>query len=217
MTAPVSGKAHSKIPEAGLFGERVKLRETVIGKWTEIADDVHIEYAIVGDYSYVMHRSMVADAEIGRFTAIAADARIGPPNHPLDRPTIHRLTYTPEYYWPSATRDHAFFAARRAARTIIGNDVWIGHGVTVLAGVTVGDGAVIAAGAVVAKDVEPYTIVGGVPAKPIRRRLPLEQAERLRALAWWNWSHDRLADALSDFRDLSIEAFLEKYEAHERA
>jgi len=212
MNAPVSRSAHSEIPEAGLFGERVKLRETTLGKWIEIADDVHIEYASIGDYSYVMHRSMVADAEIGRFTAIAAEVRIGPPNHPLDRPTIHRLTYTPEYYWPATTRDHAFFAARRAAVTRIGHDVWIGHGATVLAGVTVGNGAVIAAGAVVAKDVEPYTIVGGVPAKPIRRRIPRDLAERLERLAWWDWSHDRLEAAVSDFRALSIEAFLEKHE-----
>lgn len=212
MNAPVSGSAHSKIPEAGLFGERVELRETTLGKWIEIADDVHVEYASIGDYSYVMHRSMVADAEIGRFTAIAADVRIGPPNHPLDRPTIHRLTYTPEYYWPAATRDHAFFAARRAAVTRIGHDVWIGHGATVLAGVTVGNGAVIAAGAVVAKDVEPYRIVGGVPARLIRRRVPEDIAARLERLAWWDWSHERLEQAVSDFRALSVEAFLEKHE-----
>ncbi len=212
-----TGTPHAKVPDVGLLGHDVRLRETKLGKHVELADDVHVEYSSIGDYSYVMHRSMVADSVIGRFTAIAADCRIGPPNHPLDRPTIHRMTYTPEYYWPAATRDHAFFAARRAAVTTIGNDVWIGHGATVLAGVTVGDGAVIAAGAVVARDVEPYTIVGGVPAKVIRRRLPVDQGERLRALAWWNWSHDRLAIALSDFRDLSIEAFLEKYEAHERA
>lgn len=207
MTTP-----RPKIPREGRNGVDVSLREAVIGTHVELGDRVHVEYSTIGDYSYVMHDSSVADTTIGRFTAIAASARIGPPNHPLDRATTHRLSYTPEYYWPAQERDHAFFAARRAARVTIGNDVWIGHGVTVLAGVTVGDGAVIAAGAVVAKDVAPYTIVGGVPAKVIKRRMPEDRADRMIRLAWWDWSHDRLEAAVNDFRDLSIDAFLERYE-----
>lgn len=208
----MSETATPKIPVEGKFDEGVTLREAVVGTHVELGERVYVEYSTIGDYSYVMHDSSVADTTIGRFTAIAACARIGPPNHPLDRATIHRLSYTPEYYWPAQKRDAAFFAERRAARVTIGNDVWIGHGVTVLAGVTVGDGAVIAAGAVVAKDVAPYTIVGGVPAKEIRRRMAPDLAERMARLAWWDWSRDRLEQAVSDFRDLSIEAFLEKHE-----
>ncbi len=207
MTTP-----QPKIPREGKNGVDVALREAVIGTHVELGDRVYVEYSTIGDYSYVMHDSSVADTTIGRFTAIAACARIGPPNHPLDRATIHRLSYTPEYYWPAQERDHAFFAARRAARVTIGNDVWIGHGVTVLAGVTVGDGAVIAAGAVVAKDVAPYEIVGGVPARFIKRRMSEDAAARMIRLAWWDWSHDRLEAAVNDFRDLSIDAFLERYE-----
>lgn len=207
MTTP-----QPKIPREGKHGVDVSLREAVIGTHVELGDRVYVEYSTIGDYSYVMHDSSVADTTIGRFTAIAASARIGPPNHPLDRATAHRLSYTPEYYWPAQERDHAFFAARRAARVTIGNDVWIGHGVTVLAGVTVGDGAVIAAGAVVAKDVAPYTIVGGVPARFIKRRMSEDAAARMIRLAWWDWSHDRLEAAVNDFRDLSIDAFLERYE-----
>lgn len=209
MNAPV---ALPKIPAEGRIAPSVTLRETKLGRWIELAEGVHVEYAEIGDYSYVMQHSSVADASIGRCTAIAAHCRIGPPNHPLDRATIHRLSYTPEYYWPAQDRDRGFFERRRAARTTIGNDVWIGHGATVLAGVTVGDGAVIAAGAVVARDVAPYTIVGGVPAKLLRCRMPEDLAARYARLAWWDWSHDRLEAAVSDFRDLSIEAFLEKYE-----
>ena len=108
--------------------------------------------------------------EIGKFCAIAAQVRIGAPNHPLDRPSQHRFTYCPEYYSADAERDHAFFRERRADRVVIGNDVWIGHAVIVMPGVKVGDGAVLAAGAVVTRDVAPYTIVGGVPAHQIRER-----------------------------------------------
>lgn len=201
-----------KIPEAGRIDPTVRLREVTLGRWLELADGVRVEYASIGDYSYLMEGTAAADCDIGRFTAIAAQCRIGPPNHPMERPTQHRMTYTPEYYWPAVPRDAGFFERRRGARTTIGHDVWIGHGATVLAGITIGNGAVIAAGAVVAKDVEPYTIVGGVPAKVIRRRFPEDIAERLERLAWWDWSHDRLEAAVSDFRDLSIEAFLEKHE-----
>jgi carbonic anhydrase/acetyltransferase-like protein (isoleucine patch superfamily) len=94
----------------------------------------------------------------------------------------------------------------------IGHDTWLGHGSTILPGVTVGNGAVVGAGAVVSRDVAPYTIVGGVPARLIRERFDAAIGNRLDRLAWWDWSHDRLRQALDDFRALDIEAFLSKYE-----
>jgi hypothetical protein len=77
--------------------------------------------------------------------------------------------------------------------------------------VTIGAGAVVATGAVVTKDVPPYMVVAGVPAVPLRERLPAAVAERLLALAWWDWPHERLRAALPDFRSLPAEAFLERY------
>jgi len=96
-------------------------------------------------------------------------------------------------------------------KVTIGHDVWIGHGATILAGVGVGTGAVIGAGAVVSKDVAPFTVVGGVPSHPIRERFPVEIQKGLMQIAWWDWSHERLAAALDDFRKLDADAFVEKH------
>jgi phosphonate metabolism protein (transferase hexapeptide repeat family) len=189
----------------------VRLRDANIGRCCEVLGDSVIEYAQLGDFSYLGPGCMVADAEIGRFCAIAARVRIGAPNHPVDRPSLHRFTYCPEYYAPTAQRDHAFFATRRDSRVVIGHDVWIGHGAIVLPGVTVGHGAVLAAGAVVSRDVAPYTIVGGVPARHIRERFSRDIAARLTRIAWWDWPFETIMDRLPDFQSADIEAFCARW------
>ena len=93
----------------------------------------------------------------------------------------------------------------------MGHDVWVGHGAIILPGRTIGTGAIVAAGAVVTRDVPPYAIVGGVPAQVIKWRFPEDVAERLVALSWWDWEHDRLRAALEDFRQLTVLEFLEKH------
>jgi carbonic anhydrase/acetyltransferase-like protein (isoleucine patch superfamily) len=95
--------------------------------------------------------------------------------------------------------------------TRVGHDTWIGHGVVVMPGVTVGDGAVVGSGAVVTHDVEPYTVVAGVPARVLKRRFTPGVAARLAALAWWDWPHEALGERMADFCG-SVEAFLDKWE-----
>ncbi|HTO59707.1 MAG TPA: DapH/DapD/GlmU-related protein [Bradyrhizobium sp.] len=190
----------------------VRLREAVIGRRCELLRNTSVEYSVIGDYSYLGENCEVADAEIGKFTAIANAVRIGAPNHPMNRPTQHRFSYVPEYYEADATRDAAFFARRRAEMVRIGNDVWIGHAAILLPGVSVGDGAVIAAGAVVSRDVAPYSVVGGVPARLIRERFSPVIAASLARIAWWDWPDEKLFSCLAEFRSEDIEAFCVRHD-----
>jgi hypothetical protein len=164
-----------------------------------------------GAYSYIVEDGDVIYATIGKFCSFARMVRINPGEHPTWRAAQHHFMYRAANY-AMGEDEREIFAWRRSNAVTIGHDVWIGHGATVTAGVTIGTGAVVGAGAVVTRAVAPYTIVGGVPAAPLRRRVPEAIAERLLALAWWDWPHDRLAAALEDFRTLAAEAFLERYE-----
>jgi phosphonate metabolism protein (transferase hexapeptide repeat family) len=188
-----------------------QITEVTFGAWCEIGRDTRVAHSEIGDYSYCDRSCDIANATVGKFANIASFVRIGATDHPLDRASLHHFMYRSASYWPDAEDDAEWFAKRRARRVVIGHDTWIGHNAQIKPKVMIGHGAVVAAGAVVTKDVPDYAIVAGVPAKVIRMRLPDDLAQRMIALAWWDWDHARLRAALEDFRALEAEAFLERY------
>ncbi len=200
-----------KLGERPWIDPSAVVEDSELGQWTYVSARASITETIIGDYSYVMNDSIIIYSEIGKFCSIAAHARINPVNHPLWRPVLHHFTYRSLSYGLGED-DAEIFDWRRSQKVRIGNDVWIGHGAIILPGVTIESGAAIGAGSVVTRDVPGFTVVAGNPARQIRRRISEELEAELLSIAWWDWSREKLRDAMVDFRTLDIERFVRKYE-----
>lgn len=188
-----------------------RVERSKFGRYTEIGARTKFVESILGDYSYIASDSDVIYTDIGKFCSIAAMVRINPGNHPMHRASQSHFTYRASAYFVDEADEDEFFNWRRSFPVRIGHDVWIGHGAVILAGRTIGNGAVIAAGAVVTKDVAPYSIVGGTPAKTTRQRFPDHVIADLECSKWWDWDHEQLKSALADFRHLDAAQFGIKY------
>jgi acetyltransferase-like isoleucine patch superfamily enzyme len=159
-----------------------------------------IQATRMGRYTYVGNGSTVFGAELGRYCSIGPGVRIGLGIHPVDHVSTSPVFYSHQNVFGAAwaPQDAAVDEFRKV---IIGHDVWIGANALVMGGVRIGHGAIIAAGAVVTKDVDPYAIVGGVPAKWIKDRLPRDTARAVEATAWWNLDPAELSDKAGLFGD----------------
>ena len=147
--------------------------------------------------------------DIGRFCSIGNDVKVLLGDHPSHTwVSTHPAFFSHRKQAGFTFTDHEKYNELKKAAdshnfAVIGNDVWIGSNVSILQGVTIGDGAIIAAGAVVTHDVEPYSIVGGVPAKKIRMRFTEEEIEFLTAFRWWDKDMEWLKAHAQDFEDIS--------------
>ena len=192
------------IPEAQIYprtGDRqtIYLKPVItnpnitVGEYTMYNDFVHDPTLFEQNnvlYHYPINHDQLV---IGKFCSIACGARF------LFNSANHTLRSLSTYPFPlffeewQLDQAHVADAWDTKGDIVIGNDVWIGYEAVILAGVTVGDGAIIGTRALVTRDVPPYTIVGGVPAKPIRTRFPQETIDALLELQWWNWPRERIA------------------------
>lgn len=189
-----------------------ELKSCRLGRYVAIGERAVLREVSVGDFSYFERNAEAIYTSIGKFCSIAANTRINALEHPAERLTTHKVSYRPNEYFRFLGVDQAFKHRRQAKSVSIGHDVWIGHGAVLLPGVAVGNGAIIGANAVVRRDVPAYTIVAGVPGRKLRDRFPPVIADRIEAMAWWDWPLDRLADAIPDMQTLPIEEFLERWQ-----
>lgn len=178
----------------GKFVKKVLQGKCIIGssidKTAKINGGCSIVSSVIGRYSCLGYHCELVNCKVGSFSSIASESFIGGAEHP-----IHWVSTSAVFQKISHSGPNKRFAELplpKSKETIVGNDVWIGHNVIIKAGSRIGDGAVVGAGAVVTKDIPPYAIVGGVPAKIIGMRFPEDVVEKLLSIRWWDFSEDRL-------------------------
>jgi len=208
------------IPDITRVYPRTGDPETVYLK--NVVDDPYIdigEYTIYNDFVHdprdfrknnvLYHYPINQDRlKIGKFCSIACGAKFlfNSANHSLDSLS----TYTFPLFYEAWEHDlPVVHSWDNKGDIVVGNDVWVGYEAVILAGVTIGDGAIIGARAVVTKDVPPYTIVGGVPARPIRKRFSDREIEQLQALRWWDWPPERISAHLRDIQYGNLAALVQ--------
>lgn len=193
-----------------LFNPAVSLfakidNRSVVSRKARVYAKVQVMNSTIGDYSYVGRKSRIVCADVGKFCSIAGDVILGMGTHTLDR-----LSTSPIFTEAKNGTGHTWVKESKVVpyeKVTVGNDVWIGTRAMIMGGVTIGDGAVIGAGAVVTKDVPPYAVVGGVPAKIIRFRFSEDQIEDLLKLKWWDKPEDVLKANMPVFQEpFTIEA-----------
>ena len=156
-------------------------------------------------YHYPIHREKLI---IGKFCSIACGTKFlfNCANHTLK--SLSTYTFSLFYEEWELEKSNITTAWDNKGDIVIGNDVWIGYETVIMAGVHIGDGAIIAARAVVTKDVPPYTIVGGTPAKEIRKRFDTEVIQQLLKLKWWDWSTNKIRQCLPHIAEGKLDELL---------
>jgi len=184
-------------------------RETRFEGRNIVGEEPSLLGSAMGYMSYVGNHSFLNNCEIGRFCSIGDFVKIISGTHPTNKfvsthPAFYSLNYPYTFSDRQLFKEQIYVSEEFGVKVKIGNDVWIGSECKILGGVTIGDGAIVAAGAVVTKNVEPYTIVGGIPATKIRKRFSEEQIQTLLDNKWWANSEAWLKDNLGKFSDIDL-------------
>lgn len=173
-----------------------------VDKKARINSNTQVFNSTIGKHSYLGRYSYLICAKIGNFCSIGDEVKVGLGIHTLDK--LSTCPIFTEKYNGTGSSWVDVDSAEPFKQVTVGNDVWIGERVLVMGGVTIGDGAVIGAGAIVTKDVPPYTIVAGVPAKPIRKRFPDDVIAKLEELKWWDLPEEKLKEHITLFQQENV-------------
>lgn len=177
--------SESSIGEDSIVGDFSRVRNSTLGVHTRIDRNNFLTNVIMGNYSYTGPFDMIFHCKIGKFVSISYGVTIGAPEHNYHLLSTHPFIYNKGY---GLLDDSQLIRNDKFDKPlVIGNDVWIGCNATVLRGVSIGDGAVIGANSLVNKDVPPYAIVAGCPARIIKYRFEKEIIDKLLHMQWWNW------------------------------
>ena len=183
-----------KLSKRGVrIAKKVDFDNCEFGNYVNIAHHAQVGDSVIGDRTSIGRYTKIRFANIGKFCSISWDVTIGALEHPIHSLSMHAFTFRTQY----GLCNKEFKIPHKTCT--IGNDVWIGCGVIVISGVNIGDGAIVGAGAVVTKDVQPYEIVAGVPAKHIGWRFPEDRRNAFEELKWWNMSDEEIKENFDIF------------------
>lgn len=182
------------------LGLRATIENTSVGFSVYIGDNNNIFNSSIGDYSYINSNARIRNTVIGKFCSIGPGVKIELGSHPTYFVSTHPVFYANNKPFKTFAT-HGYFQEDK--QVVIGNDIWIGENALILGGVTIGDGAIIAAGSVVTKDVDPYAIVGGVPARTIKHRFDEKEKKVIQKSKWWDKDHQWLQDNHLLFHDIN--------------
>lgn len=182
--------------------------ESNISQNSKLYEPYNINFSSVESYTYIASNCLISYTQIGKFCSIGPNLVCGYGIHPTNG-----ISTSPSFY--SNKMQNNFSLSKdckieERKKIVIGNDVFIGMNVSILDGVSIGDGAIIGAGAVVTKNVDPYSIIGGVPAKLIKYRFEKKIIDQLLKIKWWDWDNEKLKEVEKNF--FNIEEFVEKYQ-----
>ena len=213
LTAMIKKKLHIvrlkyRFPESVIYPGVTLDAKSSLGVNSVVFEHVQLIDTNLGKCSYVQSNSKFISTEVGSFCSIGSGVSVGLSSHPTSLVSSSPVFYDPRQPLPF------FFVDRPSgyesiSRTIIGSDVWIGEGAKIKSGLTIGVGCVIGAGSLITKNVPPYSIVGGVPGRILRKRFSDEMCEELLGSRWWESEDSKLA-VLAKYMD-SPEVFLSKF------
>lgn len=196
-----------KYNEVSLMIEgNVSIIDSEIGFHVFLGDKVFLNNSVIGDHSYTNSNTHINFTKIGKFCSIGSNVIFGLGSHPTDLISTHPAFYSKNKKFQTFA-DKEYFEDFKEIN--LGNDIWIGSDVRIMGGVSIADGAIIAAGAIVTRDVQPYEVVGGIPAKHIKYRINKDLIEKIRGTKWWDKDEDWLIENYNLF--LNNELFLDYF------